>query len=190
MKSDRDTDFQNLAHYWSAGLKVILFQNNTFSFQNNGQRNRYADCLRKCCAKSSTSSPQVQDTHKQIIQTDVSCTGNGDKVHRTFAVTHTTENRTDNVIRCDKGDTDKANGQVCHSPVHGFCRSGHCRSDGMHQCQQSRHQRDRHRHKKHHSITNILCRLFTITRTAGLPDADGRSHCKSDDHHREHMHNL
>lgn len=36
----------------------------------------------------------------------------------------------------------------------------------------------------------ILCRRPAVARADGLSDADNRSHCKPDDHHREHMHHL
>ena len=36
----------------------------------------------------------------------------------------------------------------------------------------------------------ILCRRPAVARADGLPNADGRSHRKPDDHDREHMHDL
>ena len=171
-------------------LEVGFFQHDALPFQNHNQRHNYADRLRKRSAKCCSGRTEAESTHKEIIQADVGGTGYGDKVHWAFAVAHTTEDGTDDVICCDKGNTDKADGQIFHRTVHSFCRSRQCRNDGAHQHQQNRHQYDGHRHKECHGIAHIFCRLSAVTRTDGLPDADGRSHRKPNDHHREHMHDL
>ena len=190
LQGNGNTDFQKLSHHRAAGLEVGFLQRDTLSLQNHEQRHDYADCLGYRCTQRCSGRSKTEHTHKQIVQADIGGTGYGDKVHGTFAVTHTTENRTDNVIRCDKGDADKTDGQVRRRAAYGFCRSGHCRNDRANQHKQDCHQRDGYRHKECHSIAHILCSLVAVTRTDGLPDADGRSHRKPDDHHREHVHDL
>ena len=52
-------------------------------------------------------------------------TGNGDKIHRAPGIPQSPENRTDDVIRRNKRDTDKADGQITDRPLYGFNRSRH-----------------------------------------------------------------
>ncbi len=104
LQGNGNTDFQNLPHYRAAGLEVGFLRNDTLSLQNHSQGHNYADRLGYRCTQRCSGRTEAEHTYKKIVQADVGSTGYGDKVHRTFAVTHTAENGADNVIRRDKGN--------------------------------------------------------------------------------------
>ena len=104
LQGNGNTDFQNLPHYRAVGLEVGFLRNDTLSLQNHSQGHNYADRLGYRCTQRCSGRTEAEHTYKKIVQADVGSTGYGDKVHRTFAVTHTAENGADNVIRRDKGN--------------------------------------------------------------------------------------
>lgn len=99
-------------------MEVPLGKRNAFPPQNHKQRNRYTDGLRKGCAECRTRRTEVKRANEKIIQCDICHTCNRNEIHRAFAVTHATENGADDVICRNKGNPQKANGQICNCAVY------------------------------------------------------------------------
>ena len=78
----------------------------------------------------------MEGSHKDIIQNNIHNTGNGDEIHRTFGVTHTAQNGTDDVICGDKRNSDKADREIGNRSVYRLRWSGHDGYDRLYQHKQ------------------------------------------------------
>ena len=129
-------------------------------------------------------------THEQIVQYDVGDAGNGDEIHGMPGIAKAAENRADDVVGGDKGNTEKADGQVPDGPRHSFVRSGHYRNNGINHQQQGGGHNDCNNHKKSDGIPDALLRLHAVTPAYCLRNAHSGSHGESDDDDGQHMHYL
>ena len=103
---------------------------------------------------------------------------------------HPPENGADNIVGGDKGDAEKADGEVRHCALHCCLRGGHHGNNGTACHQQDAGQHHGQAHKEGDGVADIGCRLFFLSGTHCLSDADGGSHGKSHNHHGEHVHHL
>ena len=92
---------------------------------DDNERNDHADRLGKSGTKGGAGRSQMQGAHKEIIQRDIGGTGNGDKIHGAFAVAQPAENGADDIIRRDKRDADKTDGQILYGSRYRGLRRGH-----------------------------------------------------------------
>ena len=137
-------------------MEVPLGKRNAFPPQNHKQRNRYTDGLRKGCAECRTRRTEVKRANEKIIQHDICRTCNRNEIHRTFAVTHATENGADDVICRNKGNPQKANGQICNCAVYRLRRGGHYTDNRAHQKQQHDRQHNGKPKKERHSVADVF----------------------------------
>lgn len=74
--------------------------------------------------------------------------------------------------------------------VYRLRRRGHRRNDEADERQQNRREQHGQRHKKRDGVSGDLRRLPAAAGADRLRDADCRPHGETDDHNREHMHDL
>ena len=67
----------------------------------------------------------MEKSDKKIIQNNIGNTGNRNKIHGAFGISHATENGANNIIGCDKRDSQKSDDQILHR----FCHSLFRRAD-------------------------------------------------------------
>ena len=81
-------------------------------FLRHEQRDDDTQRLGECRAECGSGSTHMENSHKYIVERDICRAGNRDKIHRTFRVAHTTEDGSDDIISCNKRNSDKADRQV------------------------------------------------------------------------------
>ena len=89
----------------------MKFRDHAFA-TDHGQGNQHADGLGQGGAKRRACGTKLQHADEQIIQGNIKSTGNRNEKHRTLRVAHAAENGADDVVGCDKRDTEKTDGQV------------------------------------------------------------------------------
>ena len=116
---------------------------------DDNKRNDHADRLGKSGSKGGAGRPQMQGAHKEIIQSDIGDTGNGNKIHGAFAVAQPAENGADDIIGRDKRDADKTDGQIFYGSRYRSLRRGHYSYNGP--------DKNKKRHSKHHRQAHKQC---------------------------------
>ena len=125
LQGHRHADAQDAANDIFLRPQVTFVQPDAaFAPQNDPQRNDDADTLGQRSTQRRTGRPHVQCPHKQVVQPDVGRAGHRDKVHGAFGISHATENGANNIIGCDKRDSQKSDDQILHRFCHSLFR--HC----------------------------------------------------------------
>lgn len=114
----------------------------------------YANGLGQRCTQSRTGRTEAHPTDEQLVQRDVGNTGNGDKVHGTLGVTHSPEDGADDVIGCNEGDANKADGKIENRTIHRFFGSGHYGDNGFYQRKKQRGNDNGQSHKQGNRIAD------------------------------------
>ena len=123
---NRKADLQNLPHHHTIRAKIGVLQRQSRIFpENHGKRNHHANSLGQRSPQRRTGSAHFPCAQEQIIQPDICRTGDCDKVHGAFGISHATENGANNIIGCDKRDSQKSDDQILHR----FCHSLFRRAD-------------------------------------------------------------
>ena len=157
---------------------------------DDNKRNDHADRLGKSGSKGGSGRPQVQGAHKEIIQSDIGDTGNGNKIHGAFAVAQPAENGADDIIGRDKRDADKTDGQIFYGSRYRSLRRGHYSYNGPDKNKKRHSKHHRQAHKQCDSISDTGSGFFSVAGAHSLPDGNRGPHGEPYDHDRKHMHYL
>lgn len=191
LKCHRKTDFQNLTHNGAFQFQVRAPQLYTrLLAKDHEQRDNHADRLRKGGAQCSAGGPHVHKADEQEVQDNIGNAGHGNKIHGAFGVAQSPEDGTDDIVCRDAGDADETDRQIGGCAGYGLCRSGHNGNDGPDKNQQDGHQYHGKCHKQGDGVADYGSGPFVFPGTDGTADADGGAHCKTDDHHGDHVHDL
>ena len=132
----------------------------------------------------------MEKSDKQIIQQNIHNTGNRNKIHRTFRISQSAENRTDHIIRRNKRNPEKTDCQISCCPGNSLRRRRHHRNNWLYKKQKQNRQHQRNPHKQSHRISHKHRSPFLIARPNRLSNRNRGSHRQPNDHHRQHMHHL
>ena len=191
LEGHRQTDFQDLAQNRAPELQIFFAQVDAgLAFENDRQRNHHTDCLREGSPQCGTGRSQPHGTDKQIIQGYVGRTRHGNEIHGAFGIPQSAENRTDDVVCSDTGDSDKADGQISGGSGDGFFRGRHNGNNGAYQQEQHSHQGNGYHHKQGNGVADDGGNAFVLPGADGPADADSGTHGQPHDHDGDHVHDL
>ena len=133
----------------------------------------------------------MEKSDKKIIQNNIGNTGNRDKIHGAFGISHSTENGTDHIVCSNTGNSEEADCQIGDGTRDSFDRGRHDRDN------RTESKTSRRIVKSTEAIINSVM-VFPVVREARsfLSGADrlcnhnGRPHRQSYDHDSQHMHDL
>ncbi len=84
-------------------------------FTDREERRNNAEGLGQRGSESRAGRTETEISDKQVIQGNIQHAGYRDKIHRAFGIAQTAEDRADDIICCDKRNSDKADRQILHS---------------------------------------------------------------------------
>ena len=132
----------------------------------------------------------MKKSDEKIIQDNIGNTGNRNKIHGAFGISHSAENGTDHIVCSNTGDSEKTDGQIGDGTRDSFDRGRHDRDNRTDQKQQKNCQKHRSDHKQRDGISGGKGSTLFLSGTDRLCNHNGGTHRKSYDHDSQHMHDL
>ena len=167
----------------------MKFRDHAFA-TDHGQGNQHADGLGQGGAKCRACGTKLQHADEQIIQGNIKSTGNRNEKHRTFRVSYAAENGADDVVGCDKRDTEKTDGQVADGTADSFLRGGHDSHNGFYKTEQDCGQSNGQQHEQRCRVADGQVHLPAVLRAHCTSGHNRGAHSQPYDHDGKHVHDL